>query len=611
MSTQPKYPFHVLLRKTGQDLSTGQTLTKRRTINETKQVDFRSVLKSRHTLNGTTDNDIIIRSNTDVSKCQDFRSPFGALIDCDNQTLVNCSDEQRLLFFLMRNYSNSVRPVRNASLPVPVKLGLTLTQIFDMMEKNQILITNVWLDQEWYDEFLQWNPADFNGIRRLNLPSKLIWLPDIVLYNNADEFSNSNTMQANAMLIHNGSVFWPIPTRLKSTCQIDVTYFPYDEQECKLKFGSWTYNGYQVSIEQRFHAIELSNYVPNGEWDLVDTSYQVNIVRYACCSEPFPDITFYVRIRRRILYYLYSVVFPCVMLSILTLLVFCLPPESGEKIALGITVLLAFSVFMLAIAESMPETSEHIPLIRLYLTAVMAMTSVSVMMTVLVLNLHYRGPKKNEIPFWLQQLLSISVANVIRTMRKSKRFKIYKNKGELRSRISFFNKNKNQNATNSSGVNGLLLSYMNINETSIKTPTTTDANSIEIENDDVQEEQKPLQQQQQQQQLEENKYKRSTHLSPEEIHLKDRSMSRSSSIATIHDEIQDTLHILLNKQKELEHDQKITNDWRVVATKIDKILFCIFLLLTIISTLGLLVVIPLFRTTVQQKAKTWGGSKRQ
>lgn len=51
------------------------------------------------------------------------------------------------------------------------------------------------------------------------------------------------------------------------------------------------------------------------------------------------------------------------MMSVLTLLVFCLPPESGEKIALGITVLLAFSVFMLAIAEKMPETSESVPLI--------------------------------------------------------------------------------------------------------------------------------------------------------------------------------------------------------------------------------------------------------
>ena len=49
MSTQPKYAFHVLLRKTGQDLTTGQTFSKRRTINETKQIDFRSVLKSRST----------------------------------------------------------------------------------------------------------------------------------------------------------------------------------------------------------------------------------------------------------------------------------------------------------------------------------------------------------------------------------------------------------------------------------------------------------------------------------------------------------------------------------------------------------------------------------
>jgi hypothetical protein len=64
MSTQPKYAFHVLLRKTGQDLSTGQTLTKARIANETKQIDFRSVLKSRHTLNGTTDNEFIVRSNS-------------------------------------------------------------------------------------------------------------------------------------------------------------------------------------------------------------------------------------------------------------------------------------------------------------------------------------------------------------------------------------------------------------------------------------------------------------------------------------------------------------------------------------------------------------------
>jgi hypothetical protein len=70
MSTQPKYAFHVLLRKTGQDLSTGHTLSKRRIANETKQIDFRSVLKSRHTLNGGSDNEIIIKSNSALQQQQ-------------------------------------------------------------------------------------------------------------------------------------------------------------------------------------------------------------------------------------------------------------------------------------------------------------------------------------------------------------------------------------------------------------------------------------------------------------------------------------------------------------------------------------------------------------
>jgi hypothetical protein len=128
---------------------------------------------------------------------------------------------------------------------------------------------------------------------------------------------------------------------------------------------------------------------------------------------------------------------------------------------------------------------------------------------------------------------------------------------------------------------------------------------MQIDNADFQEQQK-----QQQQGGEETKPKRTSHLSPDETRLRGRSVSRSSSIGTIHDEIQDTLQNLLSKQKELEQDQRITNDWRTMATKIDKILFYIFLLLTIISTVGLLVVVPFSRTYTQQKTKLWRGSRR-
>ena len=109
--------------------------------------------------------------------------------------------------------------------------------------------------------------------------------------------------------------------------------------------------------------MDLANYVANGEWDLISSSLVRNVVYYPCCHEPFPDVTITLIIRRKILYYMYNVILPCLMMSTLTLLVFCLPPESGEKIALGVTVLLAFSVFMLAISEKLPETSESIPLL--------------------------------------------------------------------------------------------------------------------------------------------------------------------------------------------------------------------------------------------------------
>ena len=37
------------------------------------------------------------------------------------------------------------------------------------------------------------------------------------------------------------------PGMFKSTCKIDITWFPFDDQDCEMKFGSWTYNGFKVT----------------------------------------------------------------------------------------------------------------------------------------------------------------------------------------------------------------------------------------------------------------------------------------------------------------------------------------------------------------------------
>jgi nicotinic acetylcholine receptor len=121
-----------------------------------------------------------------------------------------------------------------------------------------------------------------------------------------------------------------------------------------------------VDITNRSTDIDLSNYVFSGEWDLLQISHVRNEVRYACCIEPYPDVTFTVVMRRRTLFYIVNIILPCLWLTMLSLIVFWLPPDSGEKVTLGITVLLAFSVFMLLIAESIPATSEYVPLVGMY-----------------------------------------------------------------------------------------------------------------------------------------------------------------------------------------------------------------------------------------------------
>lgn len=49
-----------------------------------------------------------------------------------------------------------------------------------------------------------------------------------------------------ATVYHSGLVVWQPPAVYKSSCSIDVEFFPYDVQTCVLKLGSWTYDGFKV-----------------------------------------------------------------------------------------------------------------------------------------------------------------------------------------------------------------------------------------------------------------------------------------------------------------------------------------------------------------------------
>lgn len=110
------------------------------------------------------------------------------------------------------------------------------------------MTTNLWVKQKWYDYKLRWDPEEYGGVEMLYVPSEQIWLPDVVLFNNWDG-NYEVTLMTKATLKYTGEVFWEPPAIYKSSCEMNVEYFPYDEQSCFMKFGSWTYNGAQVDLK--------------------------------------------------------------------------------------------------------------------------------------------------------------------------------------------------------------------------------------------------------------------------------------------------------------------------------------------------------------------------
>ena len=189
------------------------------------------------------------------------------------------------------------------------------------------------------------------------------------MYFRADEQA-PDFKRIRALLRYDGSVHWEPGGNFQTTCDIDIRYFPFDDQACPIMIGAWAYYSARMNLTNVNAEIQTHDFKLNGEWDVYMTfaEWKENIL--PCCPNTrYPYVEFTLYLRRRHTFYVMNIILPCTLLSILVMVVFCLPPDAGEKISLGISVLLAFTVFLLMVAENVPRTSLHIPIMGTYTVA--------------------------------------------------------------------------------------------------------------------------------------------------------------------------------------------------------------------------------------------------
>ncbi|VDI47130.1 Hypothetical predicted protein [Mytilus galloprovincialis] len=171
-----------------------------------------------------------------------------------------------------------------------------------------------------------------------------------------------------AIIYQDGTVYYNFPTLIESICPIDVTSFPFDSQMCPLVFGSWVYHGLQLDIQPRNNPGDLSSMKKNVEWIISNVEVERHVLKYGCCPEPYPDITFYIYLHRKPAYYVTNIIIPSVIITVLAILGYFLPVESGEKASLVITIMLSLSVFQLLVADKLPPSADATPWLTVYCT---------------------------------------------------------------------------------------------------------------------------------------------------------------------------------------------------------------------------------------------------
>ncbi|XP_076467580.1 neuronal acetylcholine receptor subunit alpha-7-like [Babylonia areolata] len=320
---------------------------------------------------------------------------------------ANFSNYAALRKDLFTNYQKELRPVKDDSLPMDVYIAMRLSSIQELDEINQQLTFSAFFEVSWNDVNLQWNNATYNNIEYFTYPQKEVWIPDLTIRNSMESMKEMGFDRNYLFIRCSGEVTWIVGGVFKTSCDIDVTYYPFDTQECHVIISTLVSTLSEIDVSfTPDHSVSSDWYSESGSWDLL--SFTVGSV---ADTSDRTLIAFTIKIKRLRLYHVVTILTPVLFLSLTATLVFALPADSGEKMGTSITVLLAFAVYLTIVAEQMPKTSVRVSIMAVYLTSLLGLTASGVLLTVWILNLHFRddvhppGPRLRKVVFLLRAIM--------------------------------------------------------------------------------------------------------------------------------------------------------------------------------------------------------------
>lgn len=175
----------------------------------------------------------------------------------------------------------------------------------------------------------------------------------------------------------------------KTICKIRSTYFPFDQQHCTIIIRSGSRDGHSVKFIQRRPIVGRS--FIRGEWELINSFTEIIDERVSDFGQvDYSLVRFSLVLKRNHVHYFIKIILPFSLVSFVTLFTFLLPPQTGEKLTLNVTILLSLVIYLQLLSGYIPKSDDETPILTLFCNANFFLVVLSCIMTVYVSYLYHR-----------------------------------------------------------------------------------------------------------------------------------------------------------------------------------------------------------------------------
>ncbi|KAM8830184.1 gamma-aminobutyric acid receptor subunit delta isoform 2-T2 [Synchiropus picturatus] len=259
---------------------------------------------------------------------------------------------------LMKGYARNFRPGIGGP-PVNVAMAIEVASIDHISEANMEYTMTVFLRQSWHDDRLSYNHTN----KTLGLDSRFVdklWLPDTFIVNAKSAWFHDVTVENKLIRLQpNGVILYS--SRITSTvaCDMDLTKYPMDEQECMLDLESYGYSSedivYHWSESQRhIHGLDK---LELSQFTITDYRFVTEMMNFKSAGR-FPRLSLRFQLRRNRGVYIIQSYMPSILLVAMSWVSFWISQSAvPARVSLGITTVLTMTTLMVSARSSLPRAS--------------------------------------------------------------------------------------------------------------------------------------------------------------------------------------------------------------------------------------------------------------